>query len=829
MKILGKAFAIRSEPVRYLFFTLLLMLGVGGLGVRMAQAQGVCTTESILFQTPYTGGCYYESSDQFTLPATSYVTWVRIWYNTNDAGTGLNVVMTGPNGYSVSQATTKGGCAGVWCEGKLIINNTLQAGNYSLTFSANAVCKNPSGDSTQFVYGCAAPVQAFDVKARASGATSALTLDLDVKVASADSGKSGSVYLAAGLPTSATSVQWFFNNGSAWSSWSGGTVPAYSTAVLPSSLSLPVLRGNDVRALAGLQLYAGYGTDPSDMLARGHAKLGYVIPGGGATSPGPTVTLMTNPTDSELLSVLATDGTTVNYFGTRDAIGIAQTLNKIQFVSSDGSATWVELDVSSRPKKMRAANGSVFELLYSGTNQASVTATAGDGSAKVTTSFPLGTAVAPTASLAAAASLQRSMPLFAPAQTSDWSIQVNRCGVATDEADVYYSISVPGQVSNAGNGAAVSVGNGKYTASIPTGLKPSLTLENLRSASESIAGVLGNACDVLSFSGAGRPELYLATMCPFIGAALSTVTGPGGVAIGSACTAVSAAVLGYCAVLGESGVYHSASAAERILQGLQDPKVFTSDIGLRADVYVKGLPGAYVIGPSYAPSNGPFPAAAIEINDQCPAPALSGIVPSTGPVGTSVTISGTGFGATAGIVTFNGTKATVTSWLESKILTTVPAGAISGNVVVTANGSQSNPLVFQVTSGSAKFTANNNGTVTDNTTGLVWQQGENPRTYNWYEASGTYDINYNASTLNVCASLSLAGGSWRLPTLTELARLVVTTGQADFFPGQVTIPYNYYWTSTLGTRDPSSAYFVSYKGTYNTNQFYWLDHVRCVR
>jgi hypothetical protein len=80
-------------------------------------------------------------------------------------------------------------------------------------------------------------------------------------------------------------------------------------------------------------------------------------------------------------------------------------------------------------------------------------------------------------------------------------------------------------------------------------------------------------------------------------------------------------------------------------------------------------------------------------------PSLTGLSPTTGPVGTSVTITGTNFGATQGTSTvkFNGTTATPTSWSATSIVAPVPAGATTGNVVVTVNGLASNGVSFTVT------------------------------------------------------------------------------------------------------------------------------------
>ncbi len=69
------------------------------------------------------------------------------------------------------------------------------------------------------------------------------------------------------------------------------------------------------------------------------------------------------------------------------------------------------------------------------------------------------------------------------------------------------------------------------------------------------------------------------------------------------------------------------------------------------------------------------------------APMINGVSPLSGPVNTVVTISGAGFGTIQGTVTFNGTAATTfSSWNPTSIVVAVPAGASTGNVVVTVGG-----------------------------------------------------------------------------------------------------------------------------------------------
>jgi len=82
------------------------------------------------------------------------------------------------------------------------------------------------------------------------------------------------------------------------------------------------------------------------------------------------------------------------------------------------------------------------------------------------------------------------------------------------------------------------------------------------------------------------------------------------------------------------------------------------------------------------------------------APKITLMTPATGPVGTVVAISGSGFGTTQGssTVTFNGTPVTWVSWSSTSLEVQVPAGATSGKVVVSVSGTASNSETFTVTS-----------------------------------------------------------------------------------------------------------------------------------
>jgi len=89
----------------------------------------------------------------------------------------------------------------------------------------------------------------------------------------------------------------------------------------------------------------------------------------------------------------------------------------------------------------------------------------------------------------------------------------------------------------------------------------------------------------------------------------------------------------------------------------------------------------------------------VKVNNATPAPSITSLNPASGLVGTAVTISGANFGATQGpsTVKFNGIAATPTSWSATSIVVPVPAGATTGNVVVTVGGVASNGVSFTVT------------------------------------------------------------------------------------------------------------------------------------
>jgi hypothetical protein len=118
------------------------------------------------------------------------------------------------------------------------------------------------------------------------------------------------------------------------------------------------------------------------------------------------------------------------------------------------------------------------------------------------------------------------------------------------------------------------------------------------------------------------------------------------------------------------------------------------------------------------------------------------------------------------------------------------------------------------------LTNNNDGTITDNNTGLMWQRGETGAK-SWSDA------------LAACNALSLANYTdWRLPNVRELVSILGEaqlnpTLNTTFFPNVVSSGY---WSSTSSATDPDRAWLVNFSnGSTDTGSKSSALYSRCVR
>lgn len=146
-----------------------------------------------------------------------------------------------------------------------------------------------------------------------------------------------------------------------------------------------------------------------------------------------------------------------------------------------------------------------------------------------------------------------------------------------------------------------------------------------------------------------------------------------------------------------------------------------------------------------------------------PVLSITGFTPSSGPVATTVTITGTYFSTTptSNTVTFNGVAAIVTSSTATSITVTVPPGATTGPIAVTVGGNTATSVTdFTVTTGS-----NEPPVILPSTTG-VWVEGV--VTIKLLDLISDPDDNLDPSTLNLLTSVSEQGASASINGASEL-------------------------------------------------------------
>jgi hypothetical protein len=119
-----------------------------------------------------------------------------------------------------------------------------------------------------------------------------------------------------------------------------------------------------------------------------------------------------------------------------------------------------------------------------------------------------------------------------------------------------------------------------------------------------------------------------------------------------------------------SGSGFGSSQSTVTFNGVNAPIVNWSDTLITANVPAAATTGPVKVTVAGIDSN-------VNVYFNVPPPAVSSISPTSGIVGTQVTINGFGFQTTKGssTVNFGGTLGSVVSWSDNQIVATVPASA----------------------------------------------------------------------------------------------------------------------------------------------------------
>jgi gliding motility-associated-like protein len=173
----------------------------------------------------------------------------------------------------------------------------------------------------------------------------------------------------------------------------------------------------------------------------------------------------------------------------------------------------------------------------------------------------------------------------------------------------------------------------------------------------------------------------------------------------------------------------------------------------------------------------------INIGSILPPPTVTSFTPTSGPVGSSVIITGTNFDTTQtnNAVTFNGTVAVVTGSTATSITTTVPTGATTGKISVTVNCVTVQSAVdFTVSTGSTQnfITQWNLATTGSGATQLSFGTATSSVVnYTWQEitpGSASGSGSWSGSTLTITGLP--AGSTIRLQIApTNFQRIIINT------------------------------------------------------
>jgi gliding motility-associated-like protein len=149
-------------------------------------------------------------------------------------------------------------------------------------------------------------------------------------------------------------------------------------------------------------------------------------------------------------------------------------------------------------------------------------------------------------------------------------------------------------------------------------------------------------------------------------------------------------------------------------------------------------------------------------------PTITSFTPSSGLIGTTVTITGTNFDPVPAnnTVQFNGALATATASTSTSITTTVPAGATTGPITVTVLGNTATSASNFIVCPAAPTSVPNQGC--ENTSITIGASGGSNGQYKWYtvasggtalagEVNGSYTTPVLTTTTTYYATITVGG------------------------------------------------------------------------
>jgi hypothetical protein len=325
--------------------------------------------------------------------------------------------------------------------------------------------------------------------------------------------------------------------------------------------------------------------------------------------------VMSNGTDP-LIATCTKDGSVIDFYGQRNNDGIPLNVDNV-IIKNTSDTTIYNLDNLGRPTKILSQNGTQFEFNWISSQKAVLTILSKDGQTQINTEIDFANGSTKKYQLKKSSSMRNGRPLklnfFSPTNINlkglntngNCMINVNSCGGVTDAEVMLFVKDKSGKTL--GSYPTVRIEKGKYSASIPTNLAPTL---NPSEICNSVVSVLDNACILNDMPGI---PMYL---CSSISAALAAtgIAAPVAAAIAASCATVTAGMELYCSTLGYSPVPGAPSLAEQICNAQVLNKTFAEDIIIcaRANAIPYNSYSQFVT----VSGNGPFPNLIIELSSE---------------------------------------------------------------------------------------------------------------------------------------------------------------------------------------------------------------------
>lgn len=212
--------------------------------------------------------------------------------------------------------------------------------------------------------------------------------------------------------------------------------------------------------------------------------------------------LFVNANDSLLLQGTAPTGEVVQYFGTKNATGLATSVTGFSVRDASNNVTRYTLDSSGRPTQILAANNALFLLHWNSDGTVNVTGVAPDGSIQTTVTIPVTSAKAVahgtltmTKSVLRQAQ-QKTSQLSSTAQPQSYlQIDLSKCGLGVSGASVWITVSHP--QTGALNDVIQGIDEGNGTYGVPMPVPDPQAGQDVAEKCGTALGAIGNACDGL--------------------------------------------------------------------------------------------------------------------------------------------------------------------------------------------------------------------------------------------------------------------------------------------------------------------------------------------